>query len=196
MLCYSINTMGDTKAKVRPSDYTDCGIYSLSDSTGIRYIGQSKKISHRYKQHCSIFQNNGNTKRQSWLRKLIKNGSLPTLDVVELTDDLDNREIYWIKYYKKNGCNLVNTADGGKTNGHMLRIKKNMPWGNKWSPLQHFLIMSKRNVKTIRALGYTDRADQLEKKYNDVYVKVLKAVKIMGKDEFNLRYMERYGIKW
>lgn len=179
----------------RPSDYTQ-GIYALSQDGVVRYIGQSNKIEHRYRQHCSIFQNQGKTKRQCWIRKMLESGTQPELLIIEVTSDLDTREIYWINHYRDLGNDLTNTADGGTLNGHMLRAKKNMPWGNKWSPLQHFLIMSKKNVKTMRKLGYNDRADRLEQKYNDVYKKVLKAVKAIGKDEFNLRYMERYGIKW
>jgi group I intron endonuclease len=82
-----------------------------------KYIGQTKitveKRWHYHKTKC----NSGKTYKDRWLRKLKRNGQLNKVIVVTLEkcllSDLDNREIYWINYYKQHGLSLTNSTSGG-----------------------------------------------------------------------------------
>lgn len=103
-------------------------IYKLIDprDNSIKYIGQTvQKLSTRYKSHIydSLILNE-KYKKCTWIRKLAKLNLLPIIELVEEIDkvDLNNRERYWIKYYKELGATLTNSTDGG--NDMCIKIKK------------------------------------------------------------------------
>ena len=182
----------------RPTDYSEelaasiCGIYALCDDTGIRYIGQSKNIAKRYRQHCSIAQNRGNTKRQRWLYKLLSNGISPKLIILEETKELDEAEIRLIAKYAKSGATLTNTAKGGKTLDHCLKAKQCKPWGNSWSPVQRLLIEMKQTIKIIERYG----GDDVENRVRNIESKIVrinKKVKEVGLERMNMLLWEKYG---
>lgn len=89
----------------------------------VKYIGQttqklySRVAGHKYnalKPKSSQY-----TYKENWIKKLDKLGKLNEIksEILEncLGQDLDNREIYWIKYYEDKGCKLTNTLPGGKS---------------------------------------------------------------------------------
>jgi len=89
------------------------GIYALCcpETNQIRYIGQSENINQRYAAHCSA----SNISKQknyygNWLRSLKEK---PVLRIIEITNNLDEREMHWISFYSKNGM-LVNVGKGGE----------------------------------------------------------------------------------
>lgn len=91
------------------------GIYGLVDpNTGhLRYIGLSKNIHKRFKDHLKIqrFRKiKATTHLYNWLRSLDKQ---PELIIIELTDNLAESEQFYISYFKSLGCNLVNGTSGG-----------------------------------------------------------------------------------
>jgi hypothetical protein len=92
-------------------------IYKLIDprDNSIRYIGQTTKdLKTRYRGHMndSISQNK-NYRKCIWIRKLVKLGILPIIELIEEVElqNLDEREEYWIKFYKDMGINLTNTLN-------------------------------------------------------------------------------------
>lgn len=121
----------------------------------IRYVGQTtntlnKRISKHKSDTRHYLKNNYRLNyKNSWIYSLIKANVVNDLKIElieEVFDDdistgfdkLDEREIYWIKYYKKLGCALTNTSPGGRlTNikqSHKMRkileinqIKKERP---------------------------------------------------------------------
>lgn len=95
------------------------GIYALLDPTTneLRYIGLSKRINIRYKEHCKNTITKKGTHLFHWLKKLLNNNKFPILKILEecSIEKLAQQEKYWIKFYKDLGCNLVNHSDGGES---------------------------------------------------------------------------------
>lgn len=82
----------------------------------IRYIGKTVNIKARLYGHISESKkHNGNRHVLNWIFVLLKNGEKPILEIIEITNEehWEERERYWISYYKSIGCSLCNLADGG-----------------------------------------------------------------------------------
>lgn len=137
------------------------GIYALlcPYTMRVRYIGQSKNIEKRYRQHCNDIVN---TPKGNWIAKLWRDREKPALRILERTTDLDAREVYWIDEYKRRGADLLNVADGGKGMSHALRAKKKMPWSGKRAPMQTAIAAISRCASDLRRIGNTDAADSLD----------------------------------
>lgn len=97
-------------------------IYVLKDpeTLEIRYVGQTiQRLDRRMSTHIydALYRNNGNYNipKCNWFRKLFKQDKYPIIECIEEVERhiLDEREIYWIKYFKNNGCKLLNLTDGG-----------------------------------------------------------------------------------
>lgn len=170
----------------RPTKYNENeGIYALVFDNGIKYIGQSKNIKKRYKQHCLLSNNRSNTRKNNFLRKKIKEGLLPKLEILEETSNLDEREIYWINRLQPE----LNTTKGGQYPTEIKETKKNKSWGNRWSPLQV-------RLNTLRdTLAYFERKGNKRKSNHissiiDFYEE---AIDYFGRDYLNSKFYERYG---
>lgn len=88
-------------------------IYALSDpdTNEIRYIGKTDNPTRRYKAHLA---DKSRCHKVYWIQSLIKCGKKPImiiLEEIEKDSNWEDREKYWIEYYKNN--NLVNMTDGG-----------------------------------------------------------------------------------
>lgn len=91
-------------------------IYKLIDplSNEIRYIGKSVNPYSRFYRH--IYEANKKGKKKylyCWIKSLLNQGLLPIIEIIEWTFNWKNREIYWIKYYKKK-YRLTNLSIGGE----------------------------------------------------------------------------------
>ena len=97
-------------------------IYVLIDPRDeeIRYVGVTKHSPEdRLKGHLKERVCHGH--RRHWLDQLGRMGLTPRLQTVqEVTFDFKwDAEIYWIAYFRRAGCNLVNDTDGGEgSRGH------------------------------------------------------------------------------
>ena len=91
-------------------------IYSLKDpiTYQIKYIGKTIDINRRYKEHIQTHRNR-KSKKNSWVISLIKNGLEPIMEILEECnlDNWEERETFWISYYKDLGFNLKNIQHGG-----------------------------------------------------------------------------------
>jgi predicted GIY-YIG superfamily endonuclease len=151
------------------------GIYGLEVDGTIIYIGQAKNIARRFSQHCSIAQNRGATSINKRLYELLSEGIAPKLVIVELTEDLDSREVFWISHYRLVNDNLLNMADGGRSYSYAERSKENNPWGKGWSPVRRRLNLMQSNIRTFKRLGRHDMAARAEAQLKQVneYIKVV-----------------------
>lgn len=112
-------------------DITKFLIYGLSDpvTNEIRYIGKSCSGLKRANQHFIPSQLRADTYKTRWIISVIKSGLKPNVVILEEfknSDKLNEREIFWIKYYKNNGARLTNTTeggDGGNTKKSYLKYK-------------------------------------------------------------------------
>lgn len=96
-------------------------IYILIDprDNRLRYVGKTVNIQNRYDAHCT--KQRGNHHRANWLNQLYFLGLKPVMQIIEECneDTWANREIFWIKYYRDLGCDLVNETNGGEgVTGH------------------------------------------------------------------------------
>lgn len=95
-------------------------IYCLKHpETGeIRYIGKTVKLL-KDRLHNHIYEATKRYKpnyRCNWINSLVKKGLKPFIEEIDKCtwEESANLEIYYIKYYKSIGCNLVNLTDGGE----------------------------------------------------------------------------------
>lgn len=97
-------------------------IYTLIDprTNLVRYVGQT--INEPYKR---LAQHNCNYKRKigkirhsdAWIKNLHKNNLRPIMEVIDecSIDELNNKEIEYIKLYKSIGAKLCNHSTGGES---------------------------------------------------------------------------------
>ncbi len=98
-------------------------IYKLIDpiSNEVRYIGLTfNSLKQRLYSHLG---ENSKSHKCNWIKKLKSQGLKPIIEVIE--EDISSydicceREIYFINFFKENGCNLTNSASGGNKNKKM-----------------------------------------------------------------------------
>lgn len=140
-------------------------IYGLyTEGEDIRYIGKTNKqdITKRLRQH-ELKSKELKTHRDRWIQKSLKEGKEIKIKKIESVNDENwqDREKYWIKYYRDNGA-LTNHSDGGK-GGCAIRytktyeevkdwVQKNIPckskniWYSETKNLPNFIPMNPREV--------------------------------------------------
>ena len=91
------------------------GVYKITFPNQKIYIGRSKNIYRRMLEHNNDFRN-----KLPIEYAIMKYGKITEFDIIELinnTDEMKQREIYWIKYYdstnKEKGYNISLGGDGG-----------------------------------------------------------------------------------
>ena len=90
-------------------------IYSLIDpiTNEVRYIGQTLLLRQKKRLYEHVkYAHKGKTHSSCWIRKLIRCGETPIMNVIEVVskDNVNDREKYWIKQFD----NLTNLTDGGQ----------------------------------------------------------------------------------
>jgi len=94
-------------------------IYILKDpnTQEIRYVGQAVNLTKRLDHHIQVSKIPTNTRHISnWIRSLTSKPLIETIEVCEYSE-INNRERWWIKYYREQGCNLCNHSNGGEGAG-------------------------------------------------------------------------------
>jgi AP2 domain len=105
-----------------PSNDTAVFIYGLADprNTAIRYVGKSIRPRQRYNSHLHANHLKANSRKNIWLRELLKLGLKPELVMLDTTDDStwEAEEKKWIARLRSipGYPRLTNIADGGQ--GH------------------------------------------------------------------------------
>lgn len=122
-------------------------IYILKDqNNNIRYVGKTTNIKRRLYSHIAEAKLN-KSKRYvlNWIRQLLFNNQKPILEVIEecSQSNWQEREIYWINYYKElipNLCNLCNGGTGGLTKENLTEeqlLKKKQIMSNTFSKFSY-----------------------------------------------------------
>lgn len=113
-----------------------CGIYKIANRINNKvYIGQSINIEARWREHKSDFKARRDRHNVYFQRSWDKYGEENfEFEIIEtcLKEDLDKREIYWVKHYKSSDTNFGYNADEGG-NGRVINkeTKFNMGTGNR-----------------------------------------------------------------
>ena len=104
-------------------------IYSLCDprTNEIRYIGKTvQRLELRYCSHISVVKHNRKKDYcHCWIKNLLNVNLKPTINIIEETFDIQ-REVYWINFYRQQGCSLTNLTVGGEqgTLGATWKVSK------------------------------------------------------------------------
>lgn len=140
-------------------------IYTLSDpqSNKIRYVGKTKNsLTYRLSQHireCILFlkQKRKLTRKNNWIVQLLEKGLIPVINELENVEAVNwkNREIYWIKYFKEQGFDLVNLTDGGEGNNNQHQsLESNLKRSNA-------LKGRKRPIEVINKISLSHKGKKL-----------------------------------
>ncbi len=78
----------------------------------MKYVGLTKNARRREWMHCSLSNNTGSRRINIWLRHVLGQGKKPVFEILEETDDLVERERYWISQFD----GLLNMTEGGQGN--------------------------------------------------------------------------------
>jgi hypothetical protein len=101
-------------------EYKVAYIYILKDPRDdqIRYVGKTVNCYKRKHMHIQPANLKNKSHKNSWIKNLISENLKPTFEVIEEIpiEGWQEREKYWIKYYRDLGCDLTNDTDGGE--GH------------------------------------------------------------------------------
>lgn len=97
-----------------------CGIYKITNKVNQKsYIGQSKNIERRWQQHLYEAKNSKQIQYTYTIHKAFQKYGIEnfSFEILELTDKLDEREVYWINYFNtyNNGYNETTGGDKGPT---------------------------------------------------------------------------------
>lgn len=94
-------------------------IYAICDPINdeVIYIGNTFSLRHRMYFHLNKnTQKTLSTPISKWLYDILNKGIKPKIKTIEICskEDSYDREKYWIRQHKENGCMLLNVALGGK----------------------------------------------------------------------------------
>lgn len=90
-------------------------IYTLSDISGIRYIGKADKPFDRLKDHLKESKKK-RTRKEKWIYSLLQKGELPKLEILDEVsyNDWGFFEKYWISQFKAWNFSIINGTEGGE----------------------------------------------------------------------------------
>jgi len=104
-------------------------IYVLKDprTLAVRYVGKAVNLKRRLANHIIPSIKNKTCHRARWIASLLFLGLKPIAEVIEEIDALDSmneRERFWIAFYREQGCELTNTTDGGEGGATQRGVKR------------------------------------------------------------------------
>lgn len=134
-----INKQSKTHFKLKIETVSDkiTYIYSLEYPLGnIRYVGKSDNPENRLKKHIYEAKTRNKNHKDHWINSI---DDKPILKIIEQVSysNWQEREIFWINFYKNNGFNLVNGtiggegSDGFKNKTHTIETKLRISKTNK-----------------------------------------------------------------
>lgn len=158
-------------------------IYALTDPTSqeVKYIGVSRRLNKRFKEHLKDLSN---THKVHWIQSLLKKGFEPQLYILEEVLDIDWGfwEEYYISLYKSWGFDLTNGTPGGDgITRHSLEAKKKMSLAKlgvePWNKGKHY---SEERLKQMSKLTKSKMDDQYKDKIRQTVLKTLADKKNKG----------------
>jgi hypothetical protein len=129
-------------------------------SLDIRYIGKTVNIVRRRLDHCRYKDPNKYflSKIDIWGNELVTNGLKPIFEIITTCTESEwrNLEMFWIKKYRDEGLNLLNTTNGGDainvpiTDKHISRRLKGGKMSDYYSPEE---VMRMSKIKSENSKG-------------------------------------------
>lgn len=176
-------------------------IYALKDpeTEQIRYVGKTEKyLNKRLSGHLSSKETNH---KYHWINSLKVKNLEPIISILEeCTEDIwEEREKYWISYYRKIS-NLTNLTDGGKGNQNQFFSKASQE--KKSKSLKGRIVSQKTRDKISKALTGKKLSEETKekvrqanigKKYS-LEVKMNKSKPVIQMDLEGSEISEFYGL--
>ena len=144
------------------------GIYKIENQiNGKVYIGQSINIARRWKEHRSRANNNDTPLYRAINKYGLENFTFEILEECSVSE-LNEKEIYWIKYYNSTnrniGYNLTTGGNGGntylnKTEDELKQIKEKISKANKGKNNGQAKSLKGYNIKTGEILYFDTFAE-------------------------------------
>ena len=145
-------------------------IYTLSHplTNEIRYVGLTRKtLEERLRGHL---KSKDKVHRNFWIKKLLKEGLKPKIELIEEVDDDigPETEIFWISMFKLWGFRLCNLTEGGQTSTtkYIVRSKewcKNISKGKLLSDFKYGKESKKQMSESAKKRGVNSKGEQLSK---------------------------------
>ncbi len=138
-------------------------IYGLFDELGeLRYVGKTVGVlTKRLIKHLSPTELVAPTHKNNWIKQLLRYGAKPQIRRIlalpppATLDDLDCAEIYWIAFFRAQGCRLTNGTNGGDGMRATSETKEKMSESAKlyWASPEH------RAAQSIKRKGSVTSAE-------------------------------------
>ncbi len=167
-------------------------IYSLEYPAGnVRYVGKSDTPQTRLKNHIKEAHYRKKNHRDKWINSLPEP---PILNIIEETtyEHWQEREIYWIKFYRESGANLVNGTDGGEGSNSFLGRKHTEETKEK---LRKISTGKKASQETLEKMS-GENSSRCKVKDNDIremlnmyYIDKINIKTIANKYDLNKKYL-------
>lgn len=135
-------------------------VYTLSEGDDVRYVGVTRLLEDRKRQH--LFKRDGTIKAK-WVGSLAQRGKLPDFDVIDTVDESDWQfwESFWIQQFRGWGYRLVNADNGGlgrvrntpELAAKIAQTLKGRPQPVHWRPV-HAYSLDGRYVRTFASFAY------------------------------------------
>lgn len=154
------------------------GIYKITNITNNKvYIGQSDRFNEREREHFYCLERNEHN-NEHLQKSYNKNGKDNFIfERIEESEDLDNREIYWINEYGGINSNLnynmkdplsKQWSDYVKVKNSQIMTGENNPnFGNYWSQKQKDYLSSKRKGISLEERIGKDKSDLAKEKMRE-----------------------------
>jgi hypothetical protein len=116
-----IPTTGESRSRKPKDAQVPFVVYTLSDprDNAVRYVGISKNIDRRIKEHLACV--GLNFKKNIWIQDLLINKMKPDFTIIERDilglNPAKERERYWIRYHLNNNAQLTNIAEVDEVEG-------------------------------------------------------------------------------
>lgn len=136
------------------------GIYKITNLFNQKvYIGQTDRLNHREREH--FYRLEKNEHHNSHLQKAYKKYGKKNFifEIIEKTDFLDERELYWVNQYgginSNNNYNLKDPVDKKWSNYSRVKQSKTMlgennpNYGNKWTEEKKQKLSKMKKNKTL-----------------------------------------------
>ncbi len=170
-------------------------IYKLIDPiTNLpRYIGKTGNLKNRLNNHLSSSKKRNNY-LSNWIKSLLKQDLLPIIEIIEecSLENWEEREIYWIDYYKSNFENICNYQKGG---GNHIRLHKKKPIKGYYIQNGYYRVRCSYNG-THYELGNFNTPEKAKEAYDNFYTNPIAAIEKLNQPkinkEFNINDLKKF----
>lgn len=144
-------------------------IYCLyTEGEEIKYIGKTDNLNKRLSEHVYRSKKN-KTHKDRWIQKRLKENKEILIKLIEVCNEnsWEDREKYWIKYYRNTENGITNHSDGGYSGGGIIFTKpyeEVKQWVN-----ENLKIKSSNDCKN--QIKYIDKPDYIPSDPRTVYFK-------------------------